>query len=230
MIMKQSAELVRMVREVIIRSIKNELDEFSDKYNVPVEEIEKLAVSLYVNDTSKSQWKSSKTKFVKLFKKEIEMLYDNGIISLNEMGFMTLLSIKFGEFEDIALRNKDGSYCTQKDIIESVGKSKATVSKTLRNLIDKNIIFEREHDSILNAKCYSISPYLLYQGKNIDNKLKLKLKEMHQFFMDTWQNNNQDVEIPDFDLSDFAPEEFMSQLEEEIVDQYSEQTHMESQL
>jgi DNA-binding MarR family transcriptional regulator len=223
--MKQSAELIRIVREVIIKTIKNELDEFADKYDIPVEEIEKLAVSLYVKDTSKTQWKSSNTKFVKLFKKEIEMLYDNQIINCNELGFMTMLSIKFGNFEDIALRNNNGSYCTQKDIIKESGLSKSTVSKMLKGLIHKKIIFERKHDSILNAKCYSISPYLLYQGKNIDSKFKVKLKEMHHVFMDTWKNNTPDIDVPIIDLSEFAPEEFIAQLEEEIVDQYLQQTY-----
>ena len=58
-------QIARFVHEVLQKTMQNELQEFADKYNVPVEKIENIVVSLYVKDNSKVQWKSSKAKFIK---------------------------------------------------------------------------------------------------------------------------------------------------------------------
>lgn len=138
MIYDQS-QLARMVHEIIIARVRDELGELSDKYGIPVEDVEKVAVKLYVEDVSKSQWKSSKARFIKLYEKELEMLFDNNVINFQELGFMVFLALKFTQYEDNTLRNPDGSYCTQKDIINISGMSKPTVSRLLKGLIEKKL-------------------------------------------------------------------------------------------
>lgn len=215
-------QLARMVREIILAKITTELEEMSDKYCIPQEKIEQIAVSLYVNDASKSQWKSSKARFIKIYEKEIEMLFDNGVINFNEMGFMVFLSLKFTTYEDNTLRNEDGSYCTQKNIIEISKMTKPTVSRLMKGLIQKKLIFEKKHDTIVNAKRYMISPYIFYKGKMMDNKLKEKLRELNQLFVDTWKNKLNENEIEQIENFDIDTDDFLSLLEEEIVSQYSE--------
>jgi DNA-binding MarR family transcriptional regulator len=219
------SQLARMVQEIILSKIKEELDEISDKYDIPVEKVEKLAVSLYVKDVSKSQWKSSNAKFMKLYEKELEMLFDNGIINFQEMGFMVFLSLKFTSYEDNTLRNPDGTNSTQKDIIAVSGLTKPTVSRILSCLIEKKLIFEKKHDKIKNGKRYMISPYIFYKGKMMDTKLKGKFKELNQLFIDTWNNKINENEatstINDLEINTDEMDEFLLLLEEEIVNQHS---------
>lgn len=218
-------QLARMVHEIIIAKIKEEMDEMSDKYGVPVEDVEKIAINLYVKDVSKSQWKSSKARFIKLYEKELEMLFDNGVINFQELGFMVFLALKFTQYEDNTLRNPDGSNCTQKDIISISGMSKPTVSRLIKGLIEKKLIFEKQHDTVLNAKRYMITPYIFYKGKMMDTKLKGKFKELNQIFTDTWKNINNDNNETVDDI-EIDTENFLTQLEEEIVSQYSKDTYV----
>ena len=99
-------QITRFVHEVLQKTLKNELQEFADKYNVPIEKIENIVVSLYVKDKSKVQWKSSKAKFIKIYEKEAKMLFDNGIIYWQEFGFLCFLAVNFTNYEDNTLRNK----------------------------------------------------------------------------------------------------------------------------
>lgn len=220
------SQLARMVREIILNKIATEMEEISDKYCIPQEKVEQIAISLYVNDASKSQWKSSKARFIKIYEKEIEMLLDNGAINFQEMGFMVFLSLKFTTYEDNTLRNGDGSYCTQKDIVEVSKMTKPTVSRILKGLIQKKLIFEKKHDTVVNAKRYMISPYIFYKGKMMDNKLKEKLKELNQLFVDTWKNKLNENVIEQIENFDIDTDDFLNLLEEEIVNQYSKDTYV----
>ncbi|MED1863202.1 MarR family transcriptional regulator [Fictibacillus nanhaiensis] len=218
------SQLARMVHEIVLSKMKEELSEISDKYDIPVEDIEKLAISLYVKDVSKSQWKSSNARFIKLYEKEVELLFDNGIINFSEMGFMVFLSLKFTTYEDNTLRNKDGSLCTQKDIIDLSGMTKPTVSRTLKGLIEKKLIFEKKHDQVKNGKKYMISPYIFYKGRLMDRNLKQKFQGLNQLFVDTWKNklpDNNEIETNENNF-EFDTEEFLSLIEKEIVNQHSE--------
>ena len=217
-----------MIREIIIMKLKSELDEISDKYDIPIEKVENLAIRLYVSDTSKSQWKSTKTKFIKLFEKEIKILFDKKVISFQELGFLTFLGIYFTTFEDNSLRNEDGTKCTQTDIVKLCGMSKGTVSKIMKKLIDKKLIFERKHKEVLNAKEYYISPYILYRGVKMDNKIKNKLNEIKEDILEVWDKyneNNVNVDELKLKLNEFEPEEFISMLERGIVSECLNDTY-----
>ncbi|PLR72342.1 MarR family transcriptional regulator [Bacillus sp. UMB0728] len=223
--MYDKSQLARMVHEIIIARVKDEMNEMSDKYGIPVEDVEKVAINLYVKDMSKSQWKSSKARFIKLYEKELEMLFDNGVINFQELGFMVFLALKLTQYEDNTLRNPDGSNCTQKDIVAISGMSKPTVSRLLKGLIEKKLIFEKQHDTVNNAKRYMVTPYIFYKGKMMDTKLKGKFKELNQLFTDTWKNvNNEENDEPVEDL-EIDTDNFLSQLEEELVNQYSKDTY-----
>lgn len=222
-----SQQLARMVHEIINSRLKEEMEELSDKYGIPPERIEKIAVSLYVQDMSKSQWKSSKAKFVKIYEKEVEQLFDTDQLDWRELGFLTFLSVKFTTYEDNALRNKDGSYCTQKDIIAVAKSTKPTVSKLMNDLIKKKIIFQRKHPTVLNGKCYFLSPYLFYRGKMIDTALKEKLKEMNEKVKEEMKKQKEiEDEVLDNiieDGFDFDGENFIEMLEEKIVEECADE-------
>lgn len=219
------SQLSRMVHEIIVAKIKDELDELSDKYGIPVEDVENVAVKLYVTDVSKSQWKSSKARFIKLYEKELELLFDNGIINFQELGFMVFLALKLTQYEDNTLRNPNGSLCTQKDIVNLSGMSKPTISRMLKALIQKKLIFKKAHDTVINAKKYMITPYIFYKGKMMDSKLKDKFKELNQLFTDTWKNKITETnnEVDELEIN---TDDFLIQLEEEIVNQYTKDTYI----
>ncbi|WP_420921142.1 MarR family transcriptional regulator [Anoxybacillus flavithermus] len=69
----------------------------------------------------------------------------------------TTNAVNFTHYEDNTLRNEDGEYCTQKDIVEKSGCTKSTVSKIMKRLIDKKLIFEIEAG---NSYCEVRSPRL----------------------------------------------------------------------
>jgi len=215
-------QIARFVHEVLQKTMQNELQEFADKYNVPVEKIENIVVSLYVKDNSKVQWKSSKAKFIKIYEKEAKMLFDNGVIDWQEFGFLCFLAVNFTNYEDNTLRNEDGEYCTQKDIIEKSGATKPTVSRIMRRLIDKKLLLEKKHPRIKNAKRYLITPYLLYRGKMMSRELKEKFDEVKDLFYKEWENNKEIREQINMDL--FESENILEIIEEAIVNEcYNDQ-------
>lgn len=218
-----------MIREIIAMKLKSELDELADKYDIPVEKVENMAIRLYVHDTSKVQWKSSNTKFIKLFEKEIKILFEKRVINFQELGFLTFLGVYFTNYEDNSLRNDDGSKCTQTDIVNKSGMGKSNVSKILKKLIEKKLIFERKHKEVINAKEYYISPYILYRGVKMDKKIRDKLNEIKNNIMEIWNNyyqNNQSTNNENrLELNDFDPENFITMLEESIVSECLHDTY-----
>lgn len=219
-------QLSRMVHEILSATLKNELDEISDKYNIPIDKVEKMAISLYVKDASKSQWKSTKSKFVKIFDKETKLLLEKGVINWQELGFLTFLALQFTTYEDNCLRNEDGSLCTQKDIISKSISTKPTVSRMMVSLVKKRILFEKPHDNVKNGKKYFISPYLFYRGRLMSNDLKTKLNEAHSVITNLWKNyHNENESIDDLEINEeFDTDEFITMLEEMIVDEcYNDQ-------
>ena len=217
-------QVARFVHEVLQKTLKNELQEFADKYNVPIEKIENIVVSLYVKDKSKVQWKSSKAKFIKIYEKEAKMLFDNGIIDWQEFGFLCFLAVNFTHYEDNTLRNENGEYCTQKDIVEKSGCTKSTVSKIMKRLIDKKLIFEKKHPKVKNGKRYLLTPYLLYRGKMMSKELRDRFKELHSLFIEEWTKSKDDENVPEINMELFDNENILEIIEEAIVNEcYDEQ-------
>lgn len=92
-----------------------------------------------------------------LVENKLNLLFDNGVINYNEMGFIVFLVLKFTDKKDNVLKKSNGEICTQKDIMIASGLTKPTISKLMRGLINKNILSEEKHEEVINAKKYSIS-------------------------------------------------------------------------
>lgn len=93
----------------------------------------------------------------RVIEEKFKILFDNDIINYSEMGFLVFLIVKFTDNISPTLKNSDGSVCTQKDIMLVSGLTKPTISRFFKALINKNLISEKKHCSIKNAKEYSIS-------------------------------------------------------------------------
>jgi hypothetical protein len=137
-----------LVYQILQGTLNNELREISSKYCIPIEELHGLAINLFVRDTSKVQWKSGRTRFVKAYVTEVIMLIDENMIEWEDLGFMLYLSSKFTNFEDNTLRKKDdGSYIIQKDLAKVIyedrkGKvSERTIKRRIAELVDKQLLF-----------------------------------------------------------------------------------------
>lgn len=158
-------------------------------------------------------------------------MFDKGLLDWKELGFLTYLSVNFTTYEDNALRNKDGSYCTQKDIIKHSKSTKPTISKLMNDLLKKGVIFEKKHPTIKNGKRYLLSPYLFYRGKMIDRDLKEKLRIINESIKEAYKKAKEEgkklEESVEFDFNLFDAEGFTERLEEAIIEEKCNQELVE---
>lgn len=178
---------VKMVQEVLAKNVIREIEEFGEKYgyeNFPSQDLE---FSLGVKIKNRVDFKGGRTKFMKTFEKEVKMLYEKDIIGFREFGFLSLLGIYFVSYEDNTLRNKDGSLCTQKDIIEKLNITKPTASALIKKMVSRSLIFEQEHDEILNAKMYVLNPLVFYKGRLMNRRKKEKFSEIEKVIYENWK-------------------------------------------
>ncbi|WEG18535.1 helix-turn-helix domain-containing protein [Alkalihalophilus pseudofirmus] len=131
---------------------------------------ENLGVSLYIQDKSKVKWKT-KTHFVKIFSGELKRLRRNNIIDYESLGLLTELSA-YMDFQGCYLRNDDGSYMSQKDIINLTGWARSKVSNVLTDLIKKELLLFTTQKEDKRKKRYFLNPNLFYIGNEIHKDIK----------------------------------------------------------
>lgn len=172
----------KLIREILINRMGNELTELEDGYGIPADIIESVNIQLFVDHKQKVLWKAGRTKFVKVFDKEVCRLIKTGVTSFEEMGLLTYLASEYTEHEDNYLR-KDGEYLTKKKLIEDLhiqtkanpNSSESYYKKKLIELEKKNLLLSEPHPKDKRNKVLYLSPYLFYRGKYIDNKAKKAL-------------------------------------------------------
>ncbi len=209
-----------LVRNILQTTSYNELKEISDKYDINPEELEGLMVNVFVKDLSKKVWKGGKTRFIKAFVEEVIALIEKEEIDWDDLGFMLYLSAKFTNYEDNILRKDDGSYITQKELIESIHakkRKKTSPSSIRRKLVDlekKKLIFAKPHPKNKNYKIYYLSPHLFYKGKLIDDKMKKSLEELTKGIKDELKLKTQNKSNADelFELDNRTNEELVAEL------------------
>jgi hypothetical protein len=170
-----------LVYEILNTTLRNELVEISDKYGIPIEDLEGLAISLFVKDNSKQIWKGGKTRFVKAFVKEVIVLIEENEIDWDDLGFLLYLSAKFTNYEDNVLRKENNEYITQTELIEEIHHKKkkksspSAIGRKIRDLTNKKLLFSKPHPEDKKAKVFYLTPHLFYKGKLIDAKMKESL-------------------------------------------------------
>lgn len=177
---KYPSNIEKFVHEILLKHVGYEFGELSDKYGISDKELEGLAVSIFVKNTSKELWKGGRTKFVKAYVEEIILLVEEMAIDWADLGFLLYLSAKFTNYEDNTLRNEDGEYLSQKELIESISNlrnsksSESTSKRKIKELEKRNLLFSKKHPD-KNTKIFYLSPHLFYKGKFIDKNMKISL-------------------------------------------------------
>lgn len=180
----------KLVRDILLTKLGNEVKELKDGYGISEEVLEEISYQLFVKHTKKVLWNGGKTKFVKVFEKEVSRLIKTGITSFEELGILTYLATEFTNHEDNYLKFEN-EYLTKKDLINLLHKqaignpnsSESYYKKKILLLEKKNLILSEPHPKDRRNKVFYLSPYLFYKGKYIDNKAKAALvkvfKEVH---------------------------------------------------
>lgn len=138
-----------------------------DSYDMEMDDIE---LGFYVKDHSKVKWKS-KSRFVKIFVTEVEKLMNDEIITVETLGFLTLLA-SYLNYEESSLVNKDGSYLEQSDIVKLTKWSRKKVSNTINLLIELEIMYVQKREDDKRKSVYFINPNLFHKGQKIDKETK----------------------------------------------------------
>lgn len=182
----------KLVQEIIMMKIKNDLPNLVDDYSISEETIENLGISLYVNHNQKVLWKAGRTEFVKGYSKEVSKLIKKGKATFNELGFLLYLASEYTEYEDNYLKN-NGEYLTKKELIKQLhndtkdndneNSSESYYKKLIIELEKKNLILSEPHPKDKRNKVFYLTPHLFYKGKYMDSKVREKLltavKEAH---------------------------------------------------
>lgn len=222
------SNIVRIIRHILNTALQNEINELADKYDIPPEVLEGIIVNLYVKDNTKTTWKGGKTKFVKAFVEEVIMLIEKDELDWEDLGFLLYLSAKFTNYEDNILRNEDGFYISQKEIINIIhtnkkkNSSKQYISRKLRDLENKKLLFATKNPKNKREKIYYLTPHLFYKGKLIDDNMKNNLLKITKGIKDEIEKRN--------DIQEEINSEILKQNERDVVGFIFERISTELQL
>jgi Fic family protein len=137
------------------------------------DELYEIEIWGYVKDTSKVQWKSSRTKFTKMYDDEVKRLIANGKMDYQKLGFLCHLMM-YASFEGnvLMIDEKNNTYMTQKDMIDVTGISESTIKRYIKELIKEEILYEKKHPEDQRKRIYFINPNIFYKGKKINKNTK----------------------------------------------------------
>ena len=158
-------ELVNIIQNIGAKAV----NQFIEDHDLQ-DQFDNYQMSLQMKDVSKTKWKS-KSHFIKLFEQELCRLMTKKVIDIEMLGFLTLLSL-YLDYEDNCLVNKDGTYLSQKDIIEVTGWSKNKVNKFLKEAIESELIFEKKQEIDKRKSKYYLNPHLFFKGQMISKETK----------------------------------------------------------
>lgn len=131
---------------------------------------EPIGTGSYVVDHSKVDWKT-KSHFIKVYKLELDKLIKKEDVSLEVLGFLTLLE-KYIGYEDNYLYNDNDEYLDQKDLIKITGLSRKKVSDLLTVLFNHKILYKFPHPDDKRKNVYYVNPNVIYRGSRIDIEAK----------------------------------------------------------
>lgn len=177
--------VAKLVREILMTRMINELGELEDGYGIDAELLEGLSMKLFVDHNKKVVWKSTKTRFTKAYDKEVNRLIKDNVATFEDLGLLLYLATNYTGHEDNYLR-KDDMYITKKELIEDLhnetkDNSRSSISyykKKILELEKKNLILSEPHPNDKRNKVFYLSPQLFYKGKYMDSKVKDKLLTM----------------------------------------------------
>lgn len=172
----------KIIREIILNNVRNEINELSDKYGIDQRVVDGMEYNVYLNSTDKVSWKGGKTRFTKIFEKELNAMVDNQDLTFEEVGILTYLASKFTGFEDNILKIND-EYASKQMLIDALkevskGQSKSSDSyfkRILSSLEKKKVILSIDNPSNKRKKIYYLSPFLFYKGQQMDKSVKESL-------------------------------------------------------
>lgn len=160
-------EQLKQIQEVFLTIGTNAVKDHLEANDIKIDEIE---LNAFVRDTSKVKWKS-KSRFAKVYITELKKVMKNEEITIEMLGFITFL-IPYLDFENNVLIKKDGTYITQNDIIGLTGWNRSKVNRTLKVLIDNEIMYTKKQENDKRKLKYFINPNLFYKGQKIDKEIK----------------------------------------------------------
>ena len=169
----------KLVRDILMTKMKNEIIQLEDGYGIDAELIEGLSMKLFVDHNKKVLWKSTKTRFTKAYDKEVNRLIKENVATFEDLGLLLYLATNYTGHEDNYLR-KDGLFISKKELIEDLHNETKTNSrssqsyykKKILELEKKSLILSDSHPKDKRNKVFYLSPQLFYKGKYMDNKVK----------------------------------------------------------
>lgn len=92
------------------------------------------------------------------------------------------------------LKNKNGEYLTQEDIMKITGLKRRAVINMLNDLKKHEIIFDKPQENDKRKKKYYLNPNLFYKGKEIDVKIKEYFDRQKEMKKNKSSSNGENVE------------------------------------
>lgn len=188
----------KVVREILMTKLINEMNQLEDGYGIDADLIERLSLKLFVDHSKKVVWKSTKSRFTKAYDKEVNRLIKDNVATFEDIGLLLFLATNYTEHEDNYLK-LDGEYITKKELIEDLHKqtkdnSRSSISyykKKILELEKKNLILSESHPKDRRNKVFYLSPQLFYKGKYMDSKVKNTLLNISKTVHDEIKKMNE---------------------------------------
>lgn len=180
----------KLIHEILLQKVINEIKEMPDTYEINEDIAKGIEFSLYVTHSDRVLWKSTKTRFMKVYEKELTQMIDNKDLTFEEVGLLTYISSKFTGYEDNIIKIDD-EYASKQMLIDELMKitaglprsSNSHYERLLLSLEKKKAIISMKNPNNKRKKIYYISPLLFYKGQYMDKSVKeeliTRLKELN---------------------------------------------------
>lgn len=150
--------------------------------------------------------RKNRTSFTQSIEENIGVLLKKKYITTSELGLLSGLN-QFLAFGTNALKNKQGNFITISEIAEEVSISRENVSRTIKKLIEKGLLYEnvpiqeiKKYNRNVNARPLYMNPEIMYKGdKNevppgiADYVLQYDYLEKNKIYLPkkVWKSNNE---------------------------------------
>lgn len=220
------SEMMYTLKRMLSAQNRATIRSFKEQWDLPDEALEGYSISdPFIKDTLMVQFKSSNTKFAKLYYEEIYEMFRLDEIKPLDVGYLILLA-NFIDFQDNSIKNEDGTYMSKSDMKKALKASESTVERFVQRMIEQKIMFCKKNpaDKKRRKNRYYINPHIIFKGKQIDKRVKEWLSDVEKERKELRRKRKEDknIHIPFEDVTDEMIDELKkidySELDDEELD------------
>lgn len=164
-------ELEETFSKLISIAGQHALKEFVEQWDLSEGILDEFNFRSTAKDIKVQRWKSTRTKFIKMYLERVRELRKDNRIDHTLLGVLAELAT-YIHFEDNVLRDDSGKPMTQKELSKALNIELRTLQRYFKKLQDEKILHKKKNPDDKKSNMYYLSAHLFYMGTYIKQDLK----------------------------------------------------------